>query len=225
MPERVSTRIAGIGRATAASVAGSRPARRSATTAAGDVKTPPARQDQTGDRSRTTTSRPAAASRAARTAPAGPPPTIAIPTRSTGPSPRAPRLPVIRRPPVDRRRRPVLHLPGRRDGRDRVALAERATDRPHRRQAGAQQQRLGLDRPIRAQDRERSVGARVPVAGQEMADQPRRRSSPSRVRSRSLTTTPSRATRAISRSSTTASRADRWWITSEEWTTSNDPSP
>ena len=79
-----SRRAWGIGRATAARVVGSRPARRSATTAAGDVKTPPACQDQTADRSRTTTSRPDAASRAARTAPAGPPPTIAIPTRSTG---------------------------------------------------------------------------------------------------------------------------------------------
>ena len=77
-PDGVSTRIAGIGRATVARVAASRPARRRAATAAGEVKTPPARQRQAGDRSRTTTSRPAAASRAARTAPAGPPPTIAI---------------------------------------------------------------------------------------------------------------------------------------------------
>ena len=70
-----------------------------------------------------------------------------------------------------RERSPDLH--GRRHGGDRVALAERATDRPDRRQAGAQQQRPGLDRPIRAQDRERSVVARVPVPGQEVADQPR----------------------------------------------------
>ena len=79
----VSTRIAGIGRATAASVASSSPARRRAATAAGDAKTPPARQCHAGDRSRTTTSRPGRASRAARTAPAGPPPTIATSIRSS----------------------------------------------------------------------------------------------------------------------------------------------
>ena len=76
-----------------------------------------------------------------------------------------------------RRRRPVLDLPRRRDGSDRIALAERATDRPHRRQAGGPQQRPRLDRPIRAQDRERSVGARVPVARSGDGRSARRRSS------------------------------------------------
>ena len=62
---------------------------------------------------------------------------------------------------------------------------------------------------------------RLPVSRCPISNAPM---SPSRVRSRSLTTTPSRATRAISPSRTTASSGDRWCSTSEQWATSNDRS-
>ncbi len=78
-------------------------------------------------------------------------------------------------------------------------------DGPDRRQAGRPEQRDRLVQPVRPPDRQRRVVARVAVAGQQVADQPGARASASRLRSRSLTTIPSRATRPISRSSATAS--------------------
>ena len=97
------------------SSAASEPIRRRADTAAGDANTPPARHCQWAERSRTTTGWPTVARRAASAAPAGPPPTIATPSRS-----------VIRPPRSGRAERP-----GRRASRWR--LASRA---PRSRSAG-----------------------------------------------------------------------------------------
>ena len=142
-PGGVSTRIAGIGRATAASVAASRPARHRAATAAGEANTPPARQRQAGARSRTTTcGRPRQPCR--RTAPAGPPPTTrrrrldgdVLPWLGV-PGP----LAVIRLLRIRWHARPRV-IPGRSEGRDRIALAERASERPDRRQPRRSQERV-----------------------------------------------------------------------------------
>ena len=100
IPVGVSTRIAGMGRATRASVASSSPTRRSAATVAGDANTPQARQRYAGLRSNRVTSWPARASSDATIAPDGPPPTIATSGSVTGrrlqepcwlPGPRPPR--------------------------------------------------------------------------------------------------------------------------------------
>ena len=82
-PLGVSTRIAGMGRATASSTVALSPSARSSSTAAGDANTPPACHVHDGRASRMTTLGPAAATRAANADPAGPPPTTATSTRST----------------------------------------------------------------------------------------------------------------------------------------------
>ena len=82
-PRGSRARIAGDRcRATASIASSPRPARASAATAAGDAKTPPARQCHAGARSRMSTSMPRRASAAPSVAPAGPAPTIATSTGS-----------------------------------------------------------------------------------------------------------------------------------------------
>ena len=130
MPAGVSTRIAGIGRATAASSGGVQ---------AG----PPQRRDR-GRRGEHAAGPPVPGGRALEdddrrgrprrggpraTAPAGPPPTIATPdplARSSARPRSGPAAPSGSR---------AVAGGSRRDGRDRVALAERAADRPDRRSA------------------------------------------------------------------------------------------
>ena len=195
------------------SVASPRPARRRAATAAGEVKTPPARQRQVGIRSRTTTSWPAPGERSGEHG-AGRPAADDRDLDPLGSSLAAPHA--GRRPDPSPRRRPRRrsHSAGRtRRGSSAPASGRRpAAARPSR-PAG---------RPAAPTGSRRGGCTGSPSAGGPGA---RPRASRAGCDARSLTTTPSRATRPISRSSVDrAPSGSQWWSTSEAWATSNERS-
>ena len=107
------------------------------------------------------------------------------------------------RPGVTGRVAPAAAHRGRR--RSRPGGRRTASDLGHGPQAAGGEQGAQLDARVRAPHRQRPVVARVPVARRERERATRAPSEWCRARTRSLTTTPCRATRAASRRNATAS--------------------
>ena len=195
----VSTRIAGVGRATVAEHGRGQAERRQrddrrrrAEHAAGV----PVVRGLRARAASTARARPRARSQAATAAPAGPPPTTTI----------------ARAIPARSRRRAG-------DGRDRVADGRTPARRPDRAKPGLDQQRSEL-RPVYARRTESGASWRVNrfrvkrwlISHAPDPVQP--------ARTRSLTTTRARRPAPCSRRNATASGGSRWWRTIDEWTTS-----